>query len=107
MTAILKLNVYQHPDLDFAEWAKTPSHYTKGIHLLKDGTSYTKMNGTSSFYMSAQDTAVLMQDFETEKPAEILPPAPTIGISEETLLAALAIAQKPELAPQLLALRKQ
>lgn len=107
MTVILKLNIFQHPTLDFAEWAKTSTFYTRGIHLLKDGSSYTRISQTSNFYLSQQDTAVIMQEFENEKPPEILAPAPTIGISEETLLAALAIAQKPELAPQLLALRKQ
>jgi len=105
MSKTLTLNVYEYPTLDFAEWSKTPAYHDKGLHFLKDGSSYLKL-GMSQFFLSAQESANLSRNIKSEEP-EKSTPAPTIGISEETLLAALAIAQDAKLAPQLLALRKQ
>lgn len=101
----LILEVFNHPTLDYSAWFTTPAYHTPGVHTLKDGTSYIRLIGTSQLYLDVPSTQWVLSQAKEQEVAVAAPPT-VIGISEDALLAALAIVQKPELAPQLLALRK-
>jgi hypothetical protein len=84
--------------LEAAEWPSfiPPNNTTfPALFKIRDGSS--KLYTSSTFYMwvPLADTNTLMSS------SEILP-APNLGISESTLLKALAIAQNPDLAYALL-----
>lgn len=102
----LQFDYYHHPNFDYSDFMKSKYFNTLGFHKLKDelGT-YIVLGGMSTPFISAQDSTLLESTFFSV-PEQPPVKEERIGISENTLLAALAIAQKPELAPQLLALRQ-
>ena len=107
MNKILKLEVFEHPNLDYSEWSKLGNLFHKmGVHVLKDGSSYTRLSPSINYFVaSAVDTPHMLSLCVEPDNEKILPPAPTIGISENALLAALAITRDPTLSLQLLAMR--
>lgn len=106
MNKVLKLEVFEHPNLDYSEWSKLGNLFHKiGVHILKDGSSYTRLSPNINYFVSAVDTPHMLSLCVEPEGEKILPPAPTIGISENALLAALAIVQDPTLSLQLLAMR--
>ena len=103
----LQFDYYQHPNLDYSEFAKSEYFNKIGFHKLKDTFgAYLRLGGTCQSYIGPQDCGMLDSKlFLVETDTKSSKKEQQAGISEDTLLAALAIAQNPELAPQLLALR--
>lgn len=71
-----------------------------GIHKI-DTCYYLVTNSRGYFYIGVDSTLQPIEDLELVANTSF-----TGGISEDTLLAALAIAQNPDLAATLLSLRK-
>ena len=71
-----------------------------GIHKIDTGY-YLVTNSRGYFYIGVDSTLQPIEDLELVANASF-----TGGISEDTLLAALAIAQNPDLATTLLSIRK-
>lgn len=103
MKKYLKIPVYEHPNLDYAEWVKSNEYSNPGFHTLKDSTgTYLRCGGASNSFISSTDFPSAMMLFEYRETEPIAIEPPVRGVSENTLLKALAIAQDPTLALNLL-----
>lgn len=106
----LQFDYYDHPTFDYADFSKSVYFNKIGFHKLKaEFGTYLRLGGSVATFIGAQEASLLDSElFAAPEPVEAIATlaTPSFGISEGALLAALAIAQKPELAPQLLALRQ-
>ena len=106
MTKYLKIPVYEHPDMDYAQFYASAEWNKAGFHVLKDTFGTYLRFGTPSaplFNKTEWPTAVALLEYkEPEVIQASLEATRSSGISEDTLLKALAIAQDPTLALNLL-----
>lgn len=108
MIKYLKIPVYEHPHLDYSDFTKSKEYTMPGFHTLKDQTgTYLRFGTPGNLFVSNLEFPSAMMLFEYKEPEAV--PGVLVssesqprGISEDTLLKALAIAQDPTLALNLL-----
>lgn len=89
--------------LQVSEWALfTPPivEYFPRVYKIADGTCKIYLTSMNYLWMTPADATTFLAKITDETTKEI-PPAPNVGISEGFILRALAIAQDPSLAKEL------
>jgi hypothetical protein len=96
---ILKIPVYEHPEMDYPTFYASTDYNKPGFHVLKfPAGTYLRFGTPVSAVINSIEWPTAVALFPDLK--EVTPS--TQGISESTLLKALAIAQDPTLALNLL-----
>ena len=92
MTKYLKIPVYEHPDMDYAQFSTSAEWNKAGLHVLKDTYGTYLRCGTPSAPLinkTEWPTAVALLEYKEPEVVQATPEAHrTSGISEDTLLKA-------------------
>lgn len=90
--------------LPTAEWATFVPEEIPSIYRIADGSHLVCVSPSSKYWVSSADSVWIISLMQEEIEASLISPAPSPqnSVSEKTLLMAMAIAQRPELAKDLL-----